>query len=86
MGGHQLKTHKCDCYAVAVHKTQAGQRVPLNLCTSRTDALFGWVQELQMKSGTPDGEEARLRRPESRTQQELAADSLIGSATSEILM
>ena len=48
--------------------------------------FLGRVQELQMKSGTPDGEEARLRRPESRTQQELAADSLVGSATSEILM
>ena len=86
MGGDELKTHKCDCYELAVHKTQAGRWVPLNLCTSRTDALFDWVQELQMKSGTPDGEEARLRRPESRTQQELAADSLVGSATSEILM
>lgn len=37
-----------------------------------------------MKSSTPPGGEAG--RPESRTPQELAADSLVGSATSEILM
>lgn len=42
------------------------------------------VQELQMQSSTADGEEPR--RPESRTVQELAADSLAGKATSEILV
>lgn len=48
------------------------------------DPATGLVQELQMKSSTPDGGEAR--RPESRTYEELTADCLVGSATSEILM
>ncbi len=42
------------------------------------------LQELQMQRSTPDGEDHR--RPESRSVQEMAADSLVGKATSEILM
>lgn len=42
------------------------------------------VQELQMQRSTPDNEDHR--RPESKSVQEIAADSLIGKATSEILM
>jgi len=37
-----------------------------------------------MQRSTPDGEDHR--RPESRSVQEMAADSLVGKATSEILM
>lgn len=42
------------------------------------------IQELQMQSSAAEGEE--VKRPESRSPQELAADSLVGKATSEILM
>ncbi|DBA91605.1 hypothetical protein WJX77_012297 [Trebouxia sp. C0004] len=42
------------------------------------------IRELQMQRGTPDSKEHR--RPESRSVQEMAADSLVGKATSEILM
>ena len=42
------------------------------------------VQELQLQRSTPDCEDHR--RPESRSVQEIAADSLVGKATSEILM
>ena len=48
------------------------------------DVSLGLVQELQMKSSTPEGGEAQ--RPESRTYEELTSDCLVGSATSEILM
>ncbi len=37
-----------------------------------------------MQRSTPDNEDHR--RPESRSVQEIAADSLVGKATSEILM
>lgn len=37
-----------------------------------------------MQRSTPDNEDHR--RPESRSVQEMAADSLVGKATSEILM
>ena len=79
----QDRLHVMVCNRV-IHTVQATLNAVGLLSMSKMPMCCVVVQELQLQSNASDN---KLQlRPESRSQAEVAADQLVGRATSEILM